>query len=41
MSEFIISIPSTLRDVKLKEWQKFQTVLESNKDDKNSNDFLN
>lgn len=41
MSEFIISIPSTLRDVKLKEWQKFQTVLESNKDDKDSNDFLN
>ena len=41
MNEFIISIPSTLRDVKLKEWQKFQTVLESNKDDKNSNDFLN
>lgn len=41
MSEFTISIPATLRDVKLKDWQKFQVILEKNKDDENSSDFLN
>lgn len=41
MNEFTINIPTTLRGVKLKEWQKFQDILESNKDDKGSGDFLN
>lgn len=40
-NEFVISIPSNLRDVKVKEWQEFQKILETNKDDEHSNDFLN
>ena len=40
MNELTISIPSTLRDIKLKDWQKFQGILEKNKDNEN-NEFLN
>ena len=36
MEEFIIKIPATKRDIKLKDWQKFQDVLEKNKDVKDS-----
>ena len=39
MSKQIIKVPSTLRDIKLKEWQRFQEVLDNNKDNDN-NDFL-
>ena len=40
MNELTISVPSTLRDIKLKDWQKFQGILEKNKDNEN-NEFLN
>ena len=41
MNDFTISIPTSKRDIKLKEWQEFQSILEKNKDDKGSGDFLN
>jgi hypothetical protein len=41
MEEFIIKIPATKRDIKLKDWQKFQDVLEKNKDAKDSDEFIN
>ena len=40
MKEFRLSIPSTLRDVKLRDWQRFQDVYDKNKDNDNQ-DFLN
>lgn len=40
MKELTISIPTTLRDIKLKEWQKFQAILDKNKDNEDNN-FLN
>lgn len=38
--EFEISIPSSLRDIKLKDWQKYIDIYEKNKDSEDS-DFLN
>lgn len=40
MKEFSISIPATINDIKIKDWQRFQKVLDDNKDDKNKDDFL-
>ena len=41
MEEFSIKIPVTKRDIKLKDWQKFQDVLEKNKDAEDSDEFIN
>ena len=41
MKEFTIKIPTTKRDVKLRDWQRFQDVLEANKEVKDDNDFIN
>lgn len=39
MTEFEISIPTSLRDIKIHQWQKFQNILDKNKGDEES-DFV-
>jgi len=40
MKEFTMSVPASLRDVKLKDWQRFQEIYDNNKESE-SDDFLN
>lgn len=40
MKEFTMSVPSSLRDIKLKDWQRFQEIYDKNKEGE-SDDFLN